>query len=919
MDKYSYISNAHTGYIDELYKSYKINPDSVDASWQKFFEGFDFSLQHGGSGASNGNGTAVAAPSKSEATGVGFSPKEVQVHALIHAYRSRGHLRSKTNPVRTRKDRKALLDLSDFGLTDADLNTEFEAGKDLGIGRATLSKIVEALKYIYEGTVGFEFMYIREPEILEWFKNKSEKEALAFNPSVEEKKRILAKLNEAVVFENFLHTKYLGQKRFSLEGGETTIPAIDAIINKGAELGVKEVVIGMAHRGRLNVLCNIMGKTYEQIFNEFEGTAEPDLTMGDGDVKYHMGFSSEVDTPSGKKVNLKLAPNPSHLEAVNPVVEGFVRAKIDTLYNNDPKSIMPILIHGDAAVAAQGIVYEVTQFSKLPGYNTGGTIHFVINNQVGFTTDFDDARSSIYCTDVAKIIDSPVLHVNGDDPEAVMFCVKLATEFRQKFNRDIFIDMVCYRRHGHNESDEPKFTQPNLYNIISKHPNPREVYNKKLIEKGQIDAQLAETMDKEFREMLQDRLNMVKQQPLPYKYQPLEKEWQELRRSTTVDFEASPDTSISQEVIDKVGEALTRIPQGFKPLKQIEKQFKQRKDMFFKDKELNWASAELLAYGSILLEKKIVRLSGQDVARGTFSHRHAVIRDAVTSEAYNSLNHISDTQEKFRIYNSLLSEYGVLGFEFGYAMANPNALIVWEAQFGDFANGAQVMIDQFICCSESKWQRMNGVVLLLPHGYEGQGPEHSNARPERFLQLAAENNMVVANVTQPSNFFHLLRRQLTWPFRKPLVVMSPKSLLRHPAVVSPISEFTSGSFKEVLDDHFVDKKTVKRVLLCSGKLYFDLLEEQQKENRKDVAIVRIEQLYPFPGKQLDAVLDQYKKAEIFWVQEEPENMGGWTFMLRMYRKRPMEVVARKASASPATGYSKTHAKEQKEIVTKAFA
>jgi 2-oxoglutarate dehydrogenase E1 component len=915
MDKYSYISNADAAYIDELYNAYKSNPETVDASWQKFFEGFEFSQgKYGSAPVTNGNGGALAADISEE-----VMLKEIQVRNLIQSYRARGHLKSKTNPVRQRKDRRALLDLSDFGLSEADLDIEFEVGKEIGIGRAPLRKIMDALKYIYEGTVGFEFMYIREPEILEWFKRKAEYESLNFNPSLEEKKRILSKLNEAVVFENFLHTKYLGQKRFSLEGGETTIPALDAIINKGAELGVEEVMIGMAHRGRLNVLCNIMGKTYEQIFSEFEGTAEPDLTMGDGDVKYHMGFSSEITTPSGHKVNLKLAPNPSHLEAVNPVVEGFCRAKVDKLYGGDYKKMLPILIHGDAALAGQGIVYEVTQMSKLKGYHTGGTIHFVINNQVGFTTDFDDARSSIYSTDVAKIIDSPVLHVNGDDPEAVVFCVKLATEFRQKFHRDIFIDMVCYRRHGHNESDEPKFTQPSLYNIISKHPNPREVYNKKLIEKGHVDAELAENMDKEFRDMLQDRLNMVKQKPLPYTFQPMEKEWFELRRSTPADFDKSPETGISQEVIDKVAKSLIRIPEGFKPIKQIEKQFKQRKDMFFKTKELNWAAAELLAYGSILLEKKIVRLTGQDVQRGTFSHRHAVIHDSITNEPYYSLNHIEEGQEDFRIYNSLLSEFGVMGFEFGYGMANPNALVLWEAQFGDFANGAQVMIDQFVTNSETKWNRMNGLVLLLPHGYEGQGPEHSNARPERFLQLAAEYNIVVANVTKPSNYFHLLRRQLAWPFRKPLVVMSPKSLLRHPAVVSPVNEFTQGSFKEVLDDDFVDKGEVKKVLLCTGKVYYDLLEEQQQSNRKDVAIIRLEQLYPFPQKQLDAVLAQYAKAKVVWVQEEPENMGAWTYMLRMYRKVNMDVVSRKASASPATGYHKTHVKEQQEIIKKSFA
>lgn len=907
MDKYSYISNAHGNYIDELYNDYRQDPEKVDESWQKFFEGFEFSLSRY---ADDENG----APMNAEEAN-----KELKVWQYIHAYRSRGHLKSKTNPVRERKDRRALLDLSDFGLSENDLETYFAVGKEIGIGKAKLKDIVAAMRSIYAGTVGFEYMYIREPEILDWFTKKSEHEALNFNPALEEKKRILSKLNEAVVFENFLHTKYLGQKRFSLEGGETTIPALDAIINRGGELGVEEVMIGMAHRGRLNILANIMGKTYEQIFTEFEGTAEPDLTMGDGDVKYHMGYSSEITTPSGHKVNLKLAPNPSHLEAVNPVVEGFIRAKIDKQYGGDMSKGLPILIHGDAAVAAQGIVYEVTQMSKLEGYHTGGTIHFVINNQVGFTTDFDDARSSIYCTDVAKMIDAPVLHVSGDDPEAVVFCAKLAMEFRQKFKKDIFIDMVCYRRHGHNESDEPKFTQPSLYNIISKHPNPREVYNKKLITKGDVDAELAENMDKEFRSMLQDRLNMVKQKPLPYNYQQMEQEWKELRRSEPADFDSSPETGIAQDVIDKVGKSLTKVPEGFKPIKQIEKQLKQRKDMFFKQKELNWAAAELLAYGSILLENKIVRLAGQDTQRGTFSHRHAVLRDINTNEAYNSLDHIEEGQEEFRIYNSLLSEFGAMGFDFGYSMANPNALVLWEAQFGDFANGAQVMIDQFITCSETKWQRMNALVLLLPHGYEGQGPEHSNARPERFLQLSAEYNIIVANVTEPSNFFHMLRRQLAWSFRKPLVVMSPKSLLRHPKVVSPVSEFTSGSFREVLDDTYAEAKKVKKVLLCSGKIFYDLQEQQEKDKRKDVAIVRLEQLHPFPKKQLEKVLNKYKNASLHWVQEEPENMGAWSFILRMYRDKPMEVISRKASASPATGYNKMHGKEQDAIIQKAFA
>lgn len=909
MDKYSYISNAHGNYIDELYKAYRENPDSVDDSWQKFFEGYEFAK-------SSGNGTV---DSDAATVSVNHFDKEIQVRHLIHAYRTRGHLRSNTNPVRKRKDRKALLDLKDFGLSEADLDTEFEVGNIIvGIGRSNLRKIIATLKRIYEGTVGFEYMYIREPEILEWFKEKAENKYLSFSPSREEKKRILYKLNEAVVFENFLHTKYLGQKRFSLEGGETTIPALDAIINKGAKLGVEEVMIGMAHRGRLNVLANIMGKTYEQIFTEFEGTAEPDLTMGDGDVKYHMGYASEIKTTSGKVINLKLAPNPSHLEAVNPVVTGFLRAKIDKEYK-DPSKVLPILIHGDAAIAGQGVVYELAQMSKLEGYHTGGTIHFVINNQIGFTTNFDDARSSIYCTDVAKTIDAPVMHVNGDDPEAVIFCVKTAVEFRQKFGRDIFIDMVCYRRHGHNESDEPKFTQPSLYNTISKHPNPREVYNKSLIERGYVDAELAENMDTEFRNLLQDRLNQVKQKPLPYNYQQMEKEWQELRKSEPEDFIVSPETGISKETFEKVAKALTTLPKGFKPIKQIEKQFKQRNDIFFKSKRLNWAAAELMAYGSILTEKKIVRLSGQDSQRGTFSHRHSVLHDANTNEAYNSLDHIEEGQEEFRVYNSLLSEFAVLGFEFGYTLANPNALTIWEAQFGDFANGAQVMIDQFVTTAYTKWTRMNGLVLLLPHGYEGQGPEHSNARLERFLQMAAGYNMFVVNITVPANFFHMLRRQLAMPFRMPCVVMSPKSLLRHPKVESPMEDFLSGRFREVLDDPKADPKAVKKLLLCTGKIYYELLSVQEEEKRNDVAIVRLEQLYPFPEKQVNDILLKYKNAKLYWVQEEPENMGAWTFILRTMRDPRIELVSRKATASPAVGYGKMHKKEQEEIIKRAFS
>ncbi|MFZ6010521.1 MAG: 2-oxoglutarate dehydrogenase E1 component [Bacteroidota bacterium] len=906
MDKYSYISNADVGYLDQLYQTYKKDPNSVDVTWQKFFEGYDFSQQRFGE---NGHGPAVEDS---------VSIKETQVRNLIFAYRSFGHLASLTNPVRERRDHHVQLDHKSVGLTDADLDLEFDVAAEIGMQRSTLRKIIQRLQTIYLGPIGFEYNFIRNDEIRQWFFQKCEKEYVSYNPSNDEKKRILGKLNEAVVFENFLHTKFLGQKRFSLEGGENTIPALQTIINKAAELGVKEVVIGMAHRGRLNVLSNILGKTYEQIFTEFEGNVNPDLTMGDGDVKYHLGYSSHITSPSGNKIYVKLTPNPSHLEAVDPLVIGYTRGQIDDEYGGELKSGMALLIHGDAAVAGQGIVYEVVQMSGLPGYTTGGTIHFVINNQVGFTTDYDDARTSIYCTDIAKIVDAPVLHVNGDDAEAVNFVSNLAVEYRQKFGKDIFIDLLCYRRHGHNESDEPKFTQPKLYNLIAKHPNPREIYVKKLIERGDVDAALADEMDKSFRNQLQDRLNEVKQKPLPYKPQKLEAEWEKLRRATEQDFDQSPKTGIKQATIDKVGKALASIPEGFKPIKQIEKLLKDRQAAFFEEKVLGWAEAELLAYGSLLAEGTPVRMTGQDVRRGTFSHRHAFFFDANTNAPYCGLENIDKSQSRLYIYNSLLSEFGVLGFEYGYSMSSPFALVLWEAQFGDFVNGAQVMIDQFISSAESKWQRMNGLVMLLPHGYEGQGPEHSSCRPERFLQLSAEYNMIVANPTTPSNFFHLLRRQVTWPFRKPCVVFSPKSLLRHPAVISPLKEFTEGAFSEVLDDPNVTAKDVKRVILCSGKIFYDLQETQQKKKIKDAAIVRLEQLFPFPEKQLNAIFKKYKGAKLVMVQEEPANMGWLSYMQRMMPKHDVAYISRKASASPATGYSKVHKAEQEKIVNQAF-
>ena len=916
MKDFSYITNSHPAFIEETYKAFVQDPSAVDPDLKKFFEGFDFAVSNGHAGT--GAATSSAATPTTSGSGIDWL-KEINVYRLILGYRNRGHLLALTNPIRPRKDRQANLDLSYFGLSDSDMSQTFQAGKFVGLGATTLKNILTHLQTCYTSSVGAEFKYISSKEKVSFLIAEMETNFTA-PIHLDKKKHILEKLNQGVIFEKFLHTKYIGQKRFSLEGGESTIAALDAIINTAASHDVQEVVIGMAHRGRLNVLANIMGKTYEQIFSEFEGTAIIDQTMGSGDVKYHMGYGSEINTPDGKKIHLKLAPNPSHLEAVDPVVLGFARAKADVLDQSAFDKYLPILIHGDASVAGQGIVYEVLQMSNLRGYHTGGTIHFVINNQIGFTTDFDDARSADYCTSVAAMVQAPVLHVNGDDAEAVVKCAEIATRYRQKFNSDIFIDMVCYRKHGHNEGDDPKYTQPQLYALIDKHQNPRETYTQFLIQNGEPEAQtLAKDMEKKFWADLQERLDEVKQHPLPYKYQAPELAWQNMGKATDADFQSSPVTAVDKERFNLLFERLMQFPQDFKPLKKVEKLLQEKIKLMEAEQKVDWATAELMAYGSLLIDGNIVRMSGQDVQRGTFSHRHAVIRDEQTNKGHNRLNHFTEGQEKFRIYNSLLSEYGVLGFEYGYAMANPNALVIWEAQFGDFCNGAQTMIDQFIVAGEQKWQRQNGLVMLLPHGYEGQGPEHSSARLERFLQMAAELNIVVTNITSAANLFHALRRQLTWNFRKPMIVFSPKANLRNPGTYSKVEEFLEGGFKEVLDDEFVqDAAGVKKVLFCAGKIYFELAEKQAKENRQDIAIVRLEQIYPLAQDQLSALHKKYSKATWFWVQEEPQNMGAASFLKMNLHNINFGVISRSASASTATGYAKVHAAEQLEVIETAF-
>jgi 2-oxoglutarate dehydrogenase E1 component len=916
MKDFQYITNSHPSYIEGLYQDFVKDPNSVDLEMRKFFEGFDFAVDQ----RTIDNGQLATSNAQPYTTNQIDWMSELRVYRMILGYRNKGHLLADTNPVRKRKDRGANLDLKFFGFTDADLDKTFAAGNLLGLGATTLKNIIAHLQKCYAGHLGTEFKYISDQKKIDWLTNAIEKKMLE-PVALKQQKRILQKLNEGVMFEKFLHTKYIGQKRFSLEGGETTIAALDAIINTAQLNGVEEAVIGMAHRGRLNVLANIMGKTYEQIFSEFEGTSTPDTTMGSGDVKYHLGFSSVVETASGNSINLKLCPNPSHLEAVDPVVIGFARSKADVLYNSDYDKILPIIIHGDASVAGQGIVYEVLQMSDLKGYYTGGTIHYVINNQIGFTTDFDDARSADYCTSIAAMVQAPVFHVNGDDAEVVVKAAEIATLYRQEFNSDIFIDMVCYRKHGHNEGDEPKFTQPQLYALIDKHLNPREVYTQYLIENGEADARdLAKEMEQKFLADLQERLDEVKQNPLPYKYQAPELVWKSFVKATPADFETSPTTAISQDNFKLLFDGLMKWPAEFKPLRKVEKLIGDKIKLLADENKIDWATAELMAYGSLLVDGKDVRMSGQDVKRGTFSHRHAVIYDENTNSGWNRLNHFTDTQSPFRIFNSLLSEYAVLGFEYGYGMANPNALTIWEAQFGDFCNGAQTMIDQFIAAAETKWQRMNGVVMLLPHGYEGQGPEHSSARMERFLQMCAELNMVITNITTAANFFHALRRQLTWNFRKPLINFSPKANLRLPASYSTKDEFTSGSFKEVIDDSFVtDAAEVKKVLFCTGKVYFDLAYKQAKDNRTDVAVIRLEQIYPLPQKQLDDLHKKYSKAIWYWVQEEPLNMGAASFLRMNLKNINFYVISRQASAATATGYAKVHAQEQGQIVDTAFS
>lgn len=901
MDKYAFLNTSDPEAIEEIYRSFKKDPESVDAGWRKFFEGFDF---------------AMASYDKASDTAV--KPKEFKVLNLIDDYRKRGHLFTQTNPVRKRRQYTPKLAIENFGLDESDLDTLYDAGTEVGLGKSSLRDIVSMLEQTYCKSLGVEYMYIRNTEIVQWLKQKME--PIRNTPSYTEsdKRFILKKLIRAVGFEKFLHKKFPGQKRFSLEGAESLIPAMDAIMEKGAEIGVEEFVIGMAHRGRLNVLANILRKPFRDIFSEFEGKEYEDESLL-GDVKYHLGYTAARKATNGKVVKLTLSPNPSHLEAVDPVVEGIVRAKIDQQYAGNFKKVTPILIHGDASIAGQGVVYEVLQMSEVDGYKTGGTIHLVINNQIGFTTDYLDGRSSTYCTDVAKVTQSPVFHVNGDDAEAVVYAIQLAMEFREKFQKDVFIDLLCYRKYGHNEGDEPRFTQPILYKAIEKHPNPKELYAGRLIDEGLVTKADIAAMEKKNNAKLEDSYSGSKLREKSHISNFLEEMWKGIRKATDEDFEKSPNTAVDKKTLLHITDKITSLPKDLNFFRKTVRLQQQRHDAVVKENKLDWAMGELLAYGSLVHDGNCVRVSGQDVERGTFSHRHAVLRVEDSQEQYVPLKHIHDKQGSFEIYNSILSEYGVLGFEYGYSLASPHRLTIWEAQFGDFNNGAQIIFDQFLSSAEDKWNVMNDLVVLLPHGYEGQGPEHSSARIERFLSLCAENNMQVANCTTPANFFHILRRQLKRPFRKPLIIFTPKSLLRHAKCVSPIEDFTKGGFKEVIDDHIADPEKITKVVFCSGKIYYDLLEEKEKLKNDTVALIRIEQLHPLPRKQMLAITKRYKNAiNHLWVQEEPMNMGAWKFMHHEFKEVPLKLIARPASGSPATGSPKFHVIRQKKIIDKVF-
>mgnify|MGYP005627055621 FL=1 len=909
MDQYSFLNTAHTAYFAELYDQYLINPEHVEPSWRAFFQGFEFGIEE-------------SKKEKSVFEGVEVPDnilKEFKVVKLINAYRTRGHLFTKTNPVRDRRTYLPNLEIQNFDLSNDDLDSVFNAGEIIGVGATTLTNILIHLERIYCNSIGIEYMYIRTPERIQWIQEKLNHNSNSPDFSNNQKKQILKKTIEAVAFEKFLHTKYVGQKRFSLEGGEALIPALDALIEKAAKDGVREFIVGMSHRGRLNTLTNIFGKPVEDIFNEFDGKDYEEKAF-DGDVKYHLGWTSNRQTDSGLKVFMNIAPNPSHLEAVGPVVQGIARAKQEKYHPNNIENVLPIIIHGDAAIAGQGVVYEVVQMERLKGYKTGGTIHIVVNNQVGFTTNYLDGRSSTYCTDVAKTNLCPVLHVNSDDVEAVVHAITFALDYRMKFKRDVFIDLLGYRKYGHNEGDEPRFTQPKLYKAISKHSNPMEIYSKKLIEDKIISPDYISDIEKKYKESLEKKLENSKKdnniEITPF----MDYEWKGFKRVKKDKMLSTFKTNVSVDDLTKVAKTVTSLPENKSFLKQVKKLIGDRYNMFFESDKLDWAMGEMLAYGTLLKEGYNVRISGQDVERGTFSHRHAILKVEDSEEEVCLLDKIDSNQGDFNIYNSSLSEYGVMGYEYGYSLTSPKTLCIWEAQFGDFSNGAQIMIDQYLSAAEAKWKIQNGLILLLPHGYEGQGAEHSSGRMERYLQLCSKDNMYVANCSTPANMFHILRRQMVTTFRKPLIIFTPKSLLRHPKAVSGIEDFSKGKFMPVIDTNNNDASKIDRLVFCSGKFYYDLLEFQEKNNIKDTALVRLEQLFPLPELEIQDVLNKYSNAkDIVWAQEEPRNMGAWShLLLHLDKARDFRVASRRFYSSPSAGSSTRSKNRHNEVIEYVF-
>ena len=909
MDNFSFLNTAHATFFADLYDQYLQDPDSLEPSWKAFFQGYDFAnsdfLQK-----ELVEGVSPQVPEK--------VLKEFRVINLINGYRTRGHLFTKTNPVRERRTYVPTLELKNFDLSDSDLETVFNAGEIIGLGPQSLKVIIAHLEEIYCDSIGVEYMYIRKPLINKWIQNKLNVNNNHPNFSKSQKVKLLTKLIEAVSFENFLHTKFVGQKRFSLEGGESLIPALDILIEEAANNGVEEFVMGMAHRGRLSTLVNIFGKSAESVFSEFEGKDYKEKIF-DGDVKYHLGWTTQRTTNSGKKINLNIAPNPSHLEAVGPIVQGIARSKLDRKYNGDLDKVLPIIVHGDAAIAGQGVVYELIQMSRLEGYQCGGSVHIVINNQIGFTTNYLDARSSTYCTDVGKVTLSPVLHVNADDVEAVVHAVLFALDFRLEFKRDVFIDLLGYRKYGHNEGDEPRFTQPKLYKIISKHPNPKTIYVSKLLQENLLTEEKVNLIEEEYKLKLEGLLKDSKKTEKTDITHFMGNDWSDFTRVNQHEMVKPIDTTFPRIKLEKIAEVISNLPNEKKFINKIKRLVGNRIEMFENDK-LDWSMAEHLAYGSLLMEGYDVRISGQDVERGTFSHRHAIVKVEESEEEILLLNNLGDNTGNFSIYNSLLSEYGVLGFEFGYAMANPNSLTIWEAQFGDFSNGAQIVIDQYISSGEDKWKTQNGLVLFLPHGYEGQGAEHSSARIERYLQLCAKDNLFVVNCTTPANMFHVLRRQMKAKFRKPLIAFTPKSLLRHSSVFSSVSEFTNGGFSEIIDDESVDPNNINSLVFVSGKFYYDLDEERKRLGRNDIALVRLEQLFPLPKNHIKSILRKYSNAkDIVWAQEEPINMGAYAHLLINFRQAStFRVAARRFYAATAAGSSVRFMKRHKEVIDFVF-